>query len=195
MALLVLGLALFLGSHSVRVLAEPWRLRVRERVGANAWRGGLLVVALVGFVLLVVGYGQTRLSPVDLWWPPVWTRHVAALLTLPVFVLLATSHGPVTRIKAAVKHPMVVSVKLWATAHLLANGRLGDVVLFGAMLAWAVLDFRAARKRDRADGIVYEPGPVARDARAVVIGLVLWVAFTFSLHARLIGVAPLSLSF
>lgn len=195
MVLLVLGLVLFLGSHSVRIFAEPWRTRVRERVGANAWLGLYSLVSLVGFGLIVWGYGLSRNEGVNLWWPPIWTRHLAAALTLPAFVLLVAAYVPKTRIKATVKHPMVAGVKLWATAHLLANGRLGDVVLFGAFLAWAVLDFRAARQRDRAEGIQYERGPIARDVLCGVVGLGLWVVFAFALHWRLIGVSPFTTMF
>jgi uncharacterized membrane protein len=140
--------------------------------------------------MIVWGYGQTRLAPVDLWFPPAWTRHAAALLTLPAFILLAAAYVPGTRIKAAVGHPMVAGVKLWAFAHLLSNGRLGDVVLFGAFLAWAIADFIASRRRDRAAGTRHAVGPVSKDVLAVAIGVVAWAAFAFALHGWLIGVRP-----
>lgn len=190
MTLLVVGLVLFLGAHSVRVFAEGWRERVRARIGANPWRGLYSLVSIAGFVAIVVGYGNARLESMHLFYPPTWTRHLAALLTVPVFVLLAAAYVPGTRIKAAVKHPMVVAVKTWALAHLVANGRLVDLVLFGAFLIWAVLDFRAARARDRAQAARYEVGPASRDALAVAVGLGAWALFAFVLHARLIGVAP-----
>ena len=190
MSILAIGLIVFLGVHSVRIFAEGWRSARIQAMGPGAWKGAYAAVSLVGFVLIVWGYGQRRAMPIDLWHPPLWTKHVAALLTIPAFVLLVAAYVPGTRIKAAVKHPMVLGVKLWAFAHLLANGRLADVVLFGTFLLWAILDYRAARQRDRANGTVYKAGPVVRDVMAVVIGLVLWVVFAMYLHAAWIGVRP-----
>ncbi len=141
-------------------------------------------------MLIVWGYGDARAAPVDLWSPPLWTRHLAALLMLPAFVLLAAAYVPRTRIKAAVGHPMVIGVKVWALAHLLSNGRLADVVLFGAFLAWAVLDLRAARARDRAAGTRPPAGIASRDVLAAAAGFVGWGAFAWWLHGWLIGVRP-----
>jgi uncharacterized membrane protein len=190
MTLLVVGLVLFLGSHSVRIVADGWRSARIAAMGEKAWKGVYSLVAIAGLVLIVVGYGQARLDPVVLYTPPVWTRHVAALLTVVAFVLIVAAYVKGTRIKAAVGHPMVAGVKVWAFAHLLANGTLADVVLFGAFLAWAVVDYIAARRRDRAAGTTYPPGPMSRDAIAVVVGLVAWAAFAFWLHGPLIGVRP-----
>lgn len=190
MIYLVAGLILFLGTHSVRIFADDWRTAQVARLGAQKWKGLYSLASLAGFVLLVWGYGQARLDPVILWSPPVWTRHLASLLVLPAFVLVAAGNMRGTRIKAAVGHPMVLGTKLWAFAHLLANGALADVVLFGAFLAWAIADYASARKRDRAAGTVYPPGTLARDALAVVIGVAAWVAFGFWLHGPLIGVRP-----
>lgn len=190
MIYLVAGLILFLGTHSVRIFADDWRTAQVARLGAQKWKGLYSLASLAGFVLLVWGYGQARLDPVILWSPPVWTRHLASLLVLPAFVLVAAGNMRGTRIKAAVGHPMVLGTKLWAFAHLLANGSLADVVLFGAFLAWAIADYASARKRDRAAGTVYPPGTLARDALAVVIGVAAWVAFGFWLHGPLIGVRP-----
>jgi uncharacterized membrane protein len=190
MTTLIAGLVLFLGAHSVRIFADGWRSAQIARAGAGAWKAIYSIVSLAGFAMIVWGYGQTRLAPVDLWFPPAWTRHAAALLTVPAFVLLAAAYVPGTRIKAAVGHPMVAGVKLWAFAHLLSNGRLGDVVLFGAFLAWAIADFIASRRRDRAAGTRYPVGPVSRDLLAVAIGVVAWAAFAFALHGWLIGVRP-----
>ena len=190
MAALLLGLLVFLGVHSVRIFADGWRSAQIARAGTGAWKAIYSIVSLAGFAMIVWGYGQTRLAPVDLWFPPAWSRHAAALLTLPAFVLLAAAYVPGTRIKAAVGHPMVAGVKLWAFAHLLSNGRLGDVVLFGAFLAWAIADFIASRRRDRAAGTRYPAGPVSRDVLAVAIGVVAWAAFAFALHGWLIGVRP-----
>ena len=154
------------------------------------WKGIVSVISIIGFVLIVWGYGEARSNPIVLYSPPVWTRHIAALLTVPAFILLVAAYIPGTRIKRAVGHPMVAAVKIWAFAHLLANGTLADVVLFGAFLAWAVADYIAARRRDRAAGTVFTVGPVSRDIAAVIIGLAAWAAFAFWLHAAWIGVRP-----
>lgn len=190
MTMLILGLILFLGTHSVRIFAEDWRGRQIARLGEQRWKGIYSLVSLAGFALLVWGYGLARAEPVLLWSPPVWTRHLAALLTLPAFILLVAAYVPGTRIKAAVKHPMVVGVKVWAFSHLIANGTLADVLLFGSFLVWAVVDYRSARARDRAAGTRYVAGPISRDVLAVVIGLVAWAAFALWLHGLLIGVRP-----
>jgi uncharacterized membrane protein len=190
MSLLILGLVLFLGTHSVRIVADDWRGTRIARLGLMPWKGIVSVISIIGFVLIVWGYGQARGNPVTLYSPPVWTRHIAALLTVPAFILLVAAYIPGTRIKRAVGHPMVAAVKIWAFAHLLSNGTLADVVLFGAFLAWAVSDYIAARRRDRAAGTVYPVGPVSRDIAAVAIGLSAWAVFAFWLHAAWIGVRP-----
>jgi uncharacterized membrane protein len=190
MVLLLLGLALFLGPHSIRIFAEQARTRLRAKVGENAYKSVYSLVSLAGMALVSTGYAATREGP-TLFSPPVWTRHLAWLLTLASFVLFTAAYMPGTRIKAAVKHPMVVGVNTWALAHLAANGRLGDVVLFGALVAWAVLDFRAARKRDRATGTTYPAKPgFAPDLVAVAVGAGLWFVFAKWLHLKLIGVYP-----
>jgi uncharacterized membrane protein len=192
MVTLALGLVLFLGVHSVRVFAEPWRASMIASVGEKPWKGVFSLVSLAGFVLIVVGYGLFRQSPVVLWpQPPVWTRHLAALLTLVAFVLLAAAYVPGNAIRARLHHPMVLGVKVWALAHLVANNTLADVMLFGGFLAWAVLDFRSARKRDRAGHVVYPAGRASRTALAVAIGVLAWAVFAFWLHRVLIGVAPM----
>lgn len=190
MTLLILGLVLFLGMHSTRIVADDFRSAQVARLGVNGWKAIYSVVSIAGFVLLVYGYGLARESPTVLFVPPPWTRHVTALLTIPAFVLLAAAYVPGTRIKRAIGHPMVAGVKIWAFAHLLSNGTLADVVLFGAFLAWAVFDYVAARRRDRAAGIVYATGPVARDVTAIAVGLAAYVVFAFWLHAWWIGVRP-----
>ena len=191
MLILVLGLLLFLGAHSVRIVAEPWRNDQIARLGERRWKGLYSLVSLAGLVLIVWGYGQARLDPVVLWSTPVWTRHAAAALTLPAFILIAAGNMRGTRMKRAFGHPMVVGVKVWAFAHLLANGMLADVVLFGSFLVWAIVDYRAARRRDRATGVAYPPGALSRDLAAVVIGTAAWVVFAFWLHQWLFGVRPL----
>ena len=191
MEILVLGLVLFLGPHSVRIFAEGWREAVIARLGPNGWKGLYSALALLGFVLIVWGYGQARLTPVPLWTPSVGMRHLAALLTLLSFILLAAAYVPRNAIKARIGHPMVVAVKVWALAHLLANHTLADLLLFGTFLIWAVLNFRAARARDRAAGTVRPAGTAAGTAITVVAGLAAWAAFAFWAHAAWIGVRPM----
>lgn len=190
MLLLILGLAIFLGAHSVRIFADDWRSARIATMGVLPWKAVYSLVSLAGFVLIVWGYAASRGAPV-LYMPPQWLRHVAALLTIPAFVLLVAAYVPGTRIKRAVGHPMVLGVKLWALAHLLANGTLADVLLFGAFLVWSIVDYTTARRRDRLAGTVHPVGPVSRDVIAVVGGLLAWAAFAFWLHALLIGVRPL----
>ncbi len=189
MTLLLLGLILFLSAHSTRIFASSWRDAMIGKLGPNGWKGLYSLVSLVGLVLIVIGYGATRTDPVFLWQPPVWTRHAASLLTLGAFVLLVAAYIPTNRIKAAIGHPMVAGVKLWAFAHLLANGTLADLVLFGSFLAWAVADFISARQRDRAAGVTYNSATLPTVA-TVVLGITLWAVFAFWLHRVLIGVAP-----
>lgn len=192
MLLLVTGLLLFLGIHSIRVFADGWRSAVIRTQGEPRWKGLVSVLALAGLVLIVVGFGAARAAPVVVWTPPAWTRHLAALLVLVAFILLAAAYLPGTRIKALVGHPMLAGVKAWALAHLLANGRLADIVLFGAFLVWAVIDFRVARQRDRREGLRRPSGSAGRDAWAVLIGVVAWLLFARWGHAWLIGVDPLA---
>ena len=190
MTALILGLLVFLGVHSLRIVAEDWRTGVRARIGENAYKGVYSLLSLAGFVLLVWGYGQARLEPVALWTPITGMRHLAALLMLPSFVLLAAAYVPKNGIRARVHHPMVLGVKVWALAHLLANHTLADLLLFGSFLVWAVLDFRAARRRDRAAGTVYAPGTLAGTLGTVVAGLVAYGVFAMWAHGALFGVRP-----
>ncbi len=190
MTLLICGLLLFLGVHSVRIAADDWRSARIAALGEGPWKLGYTAISLAGFALLVYGYGLARHDPVMLYQPPTWLRHAAAALVLPAFVLVAAAYVKGTHIKAAVGHPMVLGVKVWAIAHLLANGSLADVVLFGAFLAWAVLDFRASRRRDRAAGVTYPAGPWSRDLIAIVAGAIAWIIFGLYLHGPLIGVRP-----
>lgn len=191
MAILILGLALFLGAHSTRIIADEWRSAMVARLGLNRWKGLYSLISIIGFILIVWGYGRARAEAVSLWSPPTWTAHVAALLTVPAFVLLAAAYVPRNHIQGVLHHPMVIGVQLWALAHLLANGTLSAALLFGAFLAWALLSFFAARRRDRVAGHVYAAGRPAMTLATVAIGAGLWAGFAFWLHQRLIGVAPL----
>jgi len=190
MTLLILGLILFLGMHSMRVFGEGPRSALQARLGAGGYKGVYTVVSLAGLVLIVMGYAATRENPQIVWIAPIWTRHLAALLTLVAFVLLAAAYVPGNAIKARLHHPMVLGVKVWALSHLLANGMLADILLFGGFLAWAVMSFRAARARDRAAGTPYAPGRAGPTAVAVVAGIVAWAVFAFWAHGALIGVKP-----
>ncbi len=192
MALLIVGLVVFLGVHSVSIVAPHWRTRQLALRGEGTWKGLYSLISIVGFVVLVVGYGEARRTGIVLYQPPTALRHVALLLMLPVFPLLFAAYFP-GRIKAATKHPMLVAIKLWAFAHLLANGSLADVLLFGAFLAWAVADRIAVKRRGAADAhaVPGAPPKAFNDVVAIVLGLVVYVAFVGGLHRWLIGVSPL----
>jgi uncharacterized membrane protein len=188
MTLLVAGLIVFFAVHSVSIVADPWRNEMAERLGENAWKGIFAVISLVGLVLIVWGYGDARGEPVLLYTLPTWTRHLALLLLIPVFPLFVSTYFP-GRIKDAVKHPTLVATKLWALAHLLANGMLADVLLFGAFLAWAVLD-RISLKRRVPRAVPSTPPSLKNDVISVVLGLTLYVTFAMWIHEWLVGVPP-----
>jgi uncharacterized membrane protein len=190
MTYLIIGLVLFLGMHLVHVLAGDWRARTMKQMGEGAWKGVYSLVSLAGFVLVVWGYGMARQQPVVLWMPPVAMRHVAALLTLPAFVLLVATYVPRNHFKARWHHPMLLATKLWALAHLLANGTLADLLLFGSFLVWAIVTFAASRRRDRRESVAYPPGQNGPTVVAVVVGVAAWVVFALWLHVWLIGVRP-----
>jgi len=190
MTLLVTGLIAFLAVHSVRIFADDWRSAQIAKMGEGAYKGIYSLASVIGLALIVLGYVQARTVPIVLWNPPLWTRHVSALLMLFAFVLIVAAYVPRNHIRPAVKHPMVLGVKIWAAGHLLANGTLADVLLFGGFLAWAVFDFRAARARDRRQGRSDAKGTLAADVTTIVIGAVSWAAFAVYLHAWLIGVQP-----
>ncbi len=190
MLLMILGLVIFLGVHCTHIFAASWRQRQIARLGLGPWKGLYALASAIGLVVMVYGYGQARQAPVVIWSPPVMLVHLNALFTLVSAILFAAAYVPRNSIKARFHHPMLLGVKAWALGHLLANGTLHDIVLFGAFLAWAVLAFIACRKRDRAEGTVYPRGTIANTAIAVVIGAVFWAIFAFYLHRVLIGVSP-----
>ena len=191
MTLFIVGLVLFLGIHSMGIVAPTWRDAQVARRGEAAWKGLYSVVSVLGFVLLVYGYGLARQSSPVLYAPPTVLRHFALLLMVPVFPLLLAAYLP-GRISSAVKHPMLTAVKFWATAHLLANGTLVDVILFGAFLAWAVLDRIAVKRRSLPRVVPGAPRSAANDAVVLVGGLAIYVAFVLWVHLWLIGVSPLA---
>lgn len=189
MAVLILGLLLFLGVHSVSILNSQWRTDLIARFGEIGWKAGYGLIALAGFLLIVWGYGLARQSPVILYAPPTWLQHINLLLMLPVFPLLLAAYLP-GRIQSATKHPMLLAVKLWATAHLLANGTLADLLLFGGFLVWAVADRISLRHRV-APPVHGAPPSQVNDAIAIIGGVGLYLLFMFWLHRVLMGVAPI----
>jgi uncharacterized membrane protein len=190
MLYMIIGLILFLGAHSVEIFSSTLRANAVGRMGERPWKGLYTLISIVGFILIIWGYGQARQDPILLYAPPVWMRHSSALLMLPVFPLILAAYLP-GRIKAALKHPMLAAVKFWALAHLLSNGMLADAVLFGSFLAWAVAD-RISFKRRVVRPIHTAPPNKMNDVIAVVAGLAIYVAFVLWLHTWMIGVSPLS---
>lgn len=190
MTFLILGLVIFLGVHSLRFFAGDWRAAQIARLSEMRWKGVYSLISAIGLGLIIWGYGMARVDSSVFWGTPPWMRHLAALLTLPAFVLLVATYVPGTHIKATIGHPMVVGVKIWALAHLLANGKLAGVILFGAFLVWAIVGFAASRRRDRSAGISYPPLGWSRDGAAIGIGTVAWALFALYGHAMLIGVRP-----
>jgi uncharacterized membrane protein len=191
MAVLVLGLVLFLGMHAFTMARGP-RARLVARLGEGPYKGLYSLVSLAGIVLIAVGYGRYRANDwIDVWYPPAWTRHLALTLVLLAFICLAAAYLP-GRLKRTLKHPMLLGVKIWATAHLLANGDLGSILLFGSVLAWAVMARISAKRRDEVQvhgGEAAAPAGLRNDALAVVVGALAWFAFAYWLHPLLIGVA------
>ena len=187
---LIAGLVLFLGLHSVRIVADDWRGVTIARIGEARWKGLYSLGSAIGLALIVYGYGQARLDPVVLWASPLWTRHLAALGVLLALVLLAAAYVPRNGLKARLRHPMVLGVKVWALSHLVANNTLADLLLFGGFLVWAVLDFRAARARDRVAAMPPVPGTLVGTLGAVVVGVAAWAVLAFGGHAWLFGVRP-----
>lgn len=185
MLTLIIGMIVFFGTHSVSIFARPFRNKqFSER--PQLWKIGYSILSLIGLYLIVTGYGAARLEPVVIYQPPMWLRHLVMLLMIPVFPLVVASKLP-CRIRKATKHPLLVATKLWALAHLLVNGMLADIVLFGGFLAWAVID-RIAIKRRAETTEPAKVGSVVWDIAAVVIGLALYGLFVAWAHKYLIGV-------
>jgi uncharacterized membrane protein len=192
MLVLVAGLIVFLGIHSVSIFAPGWRLATMARMGERPWKGLYSLASGVGLALLIVGYGLARREPVVLYTPPAGLRHLAVLVMVPVFPLFLAAYFP-GRIRAVTKHPMLLAVKLWATAHLLANGNLADVLLFGGFLVWAIADRISVKRRSAAEAHELRTAPPrpVNDVIAVAVGLLIYVVIVFWAHRWLIGVSPL----
>jgi uncharacterized membrane protein len=189
MGILIAGLAIFLGIHTVSIVAPEWRAAQVARVGEGPWKGLYSVIAAIGLGLLIYGYGVARQQPLALYTPPAALRHLALLVMVPVFPLFVAAYFP-GRIQAAAKHPMLLATKLWATAHLLANGTLADVLLFGGFLVWAIAD-RVSVKRRPPRSIPGAPPRPFNDAIALVVGLAIYALLLFGGHRWLFGVSPL----
>jgi uncharacterized membrane protein len=195
MTWLIFGLILFLGAHSIRMVANDWRTQTIATWGDKPFKGVYTLISLLGFYAMVTGYAEARLHTVALWTPPIATRHVSVLLMLFASVLMAAAYVPRNHLKMRMKHPMVLSVKVWALAHLLANGNLADVVLFGSFLMWSVFNFKAASARDRATAqetpSVQATANTTATLLTLLIGVAMWALFVFYLHVQLVGVSPL----
>lgn len=188
---LLIGLALFMGIHSLQSLAPQVRQNAILRWGPLGYKGLYTLISLVGLYLLVQGYGLARQDPVVLWSPPRGMQHATILLMWLAMVLLVATYVPGNQIRAKLRHPMTLSVKVWALGHLLSNGQLADVLLFGGFLVWSVLVFRAARQRDRQSLISAPEGRLVGTLVAVVVGTGVWAAFLMGgLHLWLVGVMP-----
>jgi uncharacterized membrane protein len=191
MVQLLFGLVLFLGIHSLQSLAPSVRQQAISRWGPLGFKGAYAAISLLGFILLVQGYGQARLDPVLLWTPPRGMQHATILLMWLAMVLLVAAYVPRNQIKAKLRHPMTLSVKVWALGHLLSNGNLADVLLFGGFLVWSVLVFRAARQRDRQNLHSAPEGQLLSTALTVVVGTGVWAGFLMGgWHLWLVGVMP-----
>ena len=188
MLYLVLGLVVFLGTHSLRVSGDARRDALRERLGEGRFKVVYSLLSGAGLFLVIYGFGLARETPEVLWTPPAGMRHLTFLLTLIAMVLLVATYVPRNSIRARLRHPMVLSVKVWALAHLVANGTLAHLVLFGGFLLWSVLVFRASRKRDRALDIEYPAGALVPTAITAGLGLLLWLLTLGWLHGMVIGV-------
>ncbi|MBB4842957.1 putative membrane protein [Paucibacter oligotrophus] len=190
MLVLITGLLVFLGVHSVRIVADDWRGNWIARHGDKPWKLAYTALSLLGFALIVYGYGLARQTPLVLWATPRGMNHLAALLTLLSFVLLVAAYVPRNAFKTRLQHPMMLSVKVWALAHLLANNTLADVLLFGSFLLWAMLAFRAARQRDRLNPPAALQAKAGATLLSLAVGLAAWAAFALWSHQALIGVRP-----
>ena len=190
---LVVGLAVFLGVHSVSIINRRWRNHMVARLGEWSWKGLYSVVAAIGLACVVYGYGLARQEPSILYVPPTWLRHLALVLMLPVFPFLLSTYLP-GRIKSTIRHPMLNATKFWATAHLCANGGWHDVLLFGGFLLWASIDRVSVKYRADVPRGVARQGGLANYATALFGGLALYALFVFWAHGKVIGVPLLTVS-
>ena len=193
MTLLVFGLVMFLGVHSIRIFGESGRERSIARLGEQPWKGVVSLLSLAGFVMIVWGFAEARWAAPMIWAPPVWTRHIALLMMLFSMILLGAYGLKTSHIAVAVHHPMLWAVVVWSAAHLIANGSAADVVLYGAFLAWSLLDLQSNYARDRANAVKYPAPAWGATIGAIAVGVVLWLVMLAGLHSWLFGVSPLAM--
>lgn len=193
MTLLVLGIVLFLGIHTVP-MAQGLRRSVQGLVTPAGYQVLFAIVSALGLVLIVMGYGQMqgqgRLNP-EIYTPPIWLRHITLLLMWPAMVLLVAAYVP-SRIRTKAKHPMLAGIKLWAFAHLLANGDLASLILFGSFLAWAVVDRISVKRRVALGPLGAKTGGLTGDLIAIGGGTAVYLFLLLGGHQWLIGVSPIS---
>jgi uncharacterized membrane protein len=190
MYILIAGLLVFLGVHSISIVAPRWREAQVSRLGEGPWKGLYSLISIVSFAAMLYGYGIARHAPAAVYAPPAGLRHIALLLMVPVFPFLLAAYMP-GRVKRLVRHPMLWAVILWSVSHLMANGTLNDVVLFGGFLVWAVADLISALRRANPRPVPGAPPSAANDVIVIVAGLGLYVFMLLWGHAHLIGVSPL----
>lgn len=190
MILLILGLVIFVGLHSTRIVSEEGRAKAIARIGEGPWKGLYSLLSIIGFVLIIWGFGQARYDAAQLWSPPVGTRHFALLLMLVSLILLGGYFFKTSHVATAVHHPMVWAVLVWSLAHLMANGSAADVLLFGAFFVWSAADLASAYRRDGRNGVVYPAPAASATIGAVVVGVALYALLLGGLHLWLFGVPP-----
>jgi uncharacterized membrane protein len=187
LAVMILGLVLFLGVHTLSAQREL-RARLIAAWGEGGYKGGYALVSLSGLVLIVWGFAQYRATGwIDVWDPPKPLKHITMALMLPAVILVVAAYIR-GHIYTALKHPMLAGVKLWAAAHLLANGDLGGIILFGSFLGWAVFDRISLKRRSDAGAPPIPIGGWGNDLIAVAVGIVAYLALAFAFHPVVIGV-------
>jgi uncharacterized membrane protein len=187
LAIMILGLAVFIGAHVLVTLREQ-RAGVIARLGEGPYKGLFSLVSLIGIVLIAYGFARYRAGgTIEVWYPPTWMRHITVLLMWPAVVCVVAAYIP-GEIKRVLKHPMLVGVKLWALAHLLSNGDLGSIILFGSILGWAVFDRISLKRRSDPGAPQIPSGGRGNDVLAVIVGTLLYLALGFWFHPYVIGV-------
>jgi uncharacterized membrane protein len=187
LAVMILGLALFLGIHTLTT-RRKLRAGLISSMGEGGYKGVYALLSLLGLALIVWGFAHYRATGmIDVWYPPRALKHITVALMLPAVILVVASYIR-GRIYATVKHPMLAGIKLWAAGHLLANGDLGSIILFGSFLAWAVYDRISLKHRADAGGPPIPVGGVGNDLIAVAVGLIAYLALAFAFHPVVIGV-------
>ena len=187
LAILILGLAVFIGTHVITTRRDA-RARLIAHFGEGPYKIAYSIASIVGVLLIAWGFGQYRATGyIPVWEPPAWTRHITALLVLLAVICVVAAYSP-GRIKTTLKHPMLVGVKLWAFAHLISNGDLGSIILFGSILGWAVFDRISLKRRTDPGGPPVPVGGVRQDIIAVIVGTLIYLLLGW-LHPYVIGVA------